>query len=409
MQRPLFFSARNDAAGAQTGAAASASSAAASAPATAPPAVAPRGLTPFDVIGRYEARLSPSTRSSSSGGSSIANATERLALAGRKRNASDDSSMQQPQPPQPPALARGSNLSRQRAQLPPVPLFRSPAASTSARVTHADAAAERADRALDAAEQRAARDAARFARDMPHPMRVDAETAQMSSSLHRFLSRSTDADDELFFESDPGSSHSSNGSSSSGRPLSSTSFSSSGSSSSSGRRSRARNASRSRSSTPSSPSTASTPRTPGGLSVASSRSGSAAPSTHTAESNYVMAVGDKARQNALLICLTSSSYLACTAALLLFCVGQICEFRSRQQVGLAAMDLNERELILCQYGDNQTYCSTAMWVAQFMPREVSRHSSSDRECCLGLNQQSSFQRLTRGVLCRSSSLVHCRS
>jgi hypothetical protein len=49
---------------------------------------------------------------------------------------------------------------------------------------------------------------------------------------------------------------------------------------------------------------------------------------------------------------------------------QVCEFRSRQLVGLAAMDLNQRDLILCQYGDNQTYATTAMWVHHFLPREV---------------------------------------
>jgi hypothetical protein len=34
------------------------------------------------------------------------------------------------------------------------------------------------------------------------------------------------------------------------------------------------------------------------------------------------------------------------------------------------MDLNQRDLILCQYGDNQTYATTAMWVHHFLPREV---------------------------------------
>lgn len=48
----------------------------------------------------------------------------------------------------------------------------------------------------------------------------------------------------------------------------------------------------------------------------------------------------------------------------------MCEFRNRQLVGLAAMDLNQRELILCQYGDNHTYSTTAMWVHHYMPREV---------------------------------------
>ena len=48
----------------------------------------------------------------------------------------------------------------------------------------------------------------------------------------------------------------------------------------------------------------------------------------------------------------------------------MCEFRSRQLVGLAAMDMNQRDLILCQYGDNQTYSTTAMWVHHFLPREV---------------------------------------
>ena len=52
---------------------------------------------------------------------------------------------------------------------------------------------------------------------------------------------------------------------------------------------------------------------------------------------------------------------------------QVCEFRSRQLVGLAAMDLNQRDLILCQYGDNQTYGTTAMWVHHFLPREVTTH------------------------------------
>ena len=49
---------------------------------------------------------------------------------------------------------------------------------------------------------------------------------------------------------------------------------------------------------------------------------------------------------------------------------QVREFRSRQLVGLAAMDLNQRDLILCQHGDNQTYAATAMWVHHFLPREV---------------------------------------
>ena len=48
----------------------------------------------------------------------------------------------------------------------------------------------------------------------------------------------------------------------------------------------------------------------------------------------------------------------------------MCEFRSRQLVGLAVMDLNQRELILCQYGDNNTYGVTAMWAKQFEPFEV---------------------------------------
>jgi len=48
----------------------------------------------------------------------------------------------------------------------------------------------------------------------------------------------------------------------------------------------------------------------------------------------------------------------------------LCEFRSRQLVGLAAMDLNQRDLILCQHGDNQTYATTAMWLHHFLPREA---------------------------------------
>ena len=56
----------------------------------------------------------------------------------------------------------------------------------------------------------------------------------------------------------------------------------------------------------------------------------------------------------------------------------MCEFRSRQLVGLAAMDLNQRDLILCQYGDNQTYGTTAMWVHHFLPREVTTHMSGVR-------------------------------
>jgi hypothetical protein len=51
----------------------------------------------------------------------------------------------------------------------------------------------------------------------------------------------------------------------------------------------------------------------------------------------------------------------------------VCEFRSRQLVGLAAMDLNQRDLILCQHGDNQTYATTAMWLHHFLPREVTTH------------------------------------
>jgi hypothetical protein len=48
----------------------------------------------------------------------------------------------------------------------------------------------------------------------------------------------------------------------------------------------------------------------------------------------------------------------------------LCEFRSRQLVGLAAIDTTQRALVLCQYGDNQTYSNTIMWLHQFMPREV---------------------------------------
>ena len=56
----------------------------------------------------------------------------------------------------------------------------------------------------------------------------------------------------------------------------------------------------------------------------------------------------------------------------------MCEFRSRQLVGLAAMDLNQLDLILCQHGDNQTYGTTAMWVHHFLPREVTIQMSSTR-------------------------------
>lgn len=49
---------------------------------------------------------------------------------------------------------------------------------------------------------------------------------------------------------------------------------------------------------------------------------------------------------------------------------EICEFRSRELVGFAVMDWHSRELILCQYGDNQTYGRSAMWVKKFMPKVV---------------------------------------
>ena len=48
----------------------------------------------------------------------------------------------------------------------------------------------------------------------------------------------------------------------------------------------------------------------------------------------------------------------------------MCEFRSRQLVGLAAMDLNQRNLYLSQYGDNHTYSTTAMWIQEYIPHEV---------------------------------------
>jgi len=48
----------------------------------------------------------------------------------------------------------------------------------------------------------------------------------------------------------------------------------------------------------------------------------------------------------------------------------LCEFRNRHQVGFAAMDLHQRTIELCQYGENQTYAHTAMWVQHFMPKEI---------------------------------------